>query len=163
MNRLLTLSLLALVFLSACTLTTSEVKEAAVETKPALNLDSIKAAIAASNAAFGECFAKNDSVNFVARYTSDACINPTGMPQICGSAGIGAYFRGGYDMGIRNIKLSTKNVMLGDAYAIETGAYELQLEGGKAIESGKFIVIWKQENGAWKMYQDIWNSDAPAK
>ena len=162
MKQILTLSLMATMFLVACNQTTTEVKETEVA-KPTLNLDSVKAAIAASNAAFGECFAKNDSVNFVARYTSDACINPTGMPQICGSAGIGGYFRGGYAMGIRNIKLTTKDVMLGDPYAIETGNYEVQVEGGKAIENGKFIVIWKQENGAWKMYQDIWNSDAPAK
>lgn len=162
MKRIMTLSLLVIVFFAACNNASTEAK-VAEPAKPAINLDSVKAAIAASNAAFGECFAKNDSVNFVARYTSDACINPTGMPQICGSAGIGAYFRGGYTMGIRNIKLTTKDVMLGDPFAIETGNYEVQMEGGKAIENGKFIVIWKQENGAWKMYQDIWNSDAPAK
>jgi ketosteroid isomerase-like protein len=31
---------------------------------------------------------------------------------------------------------------------------------GNKLEKGKFIVLWKQEKGIWKMYRDIWNSDA---
>ena len=30
-----------------------------------------------------------------------------------------------------------------------------------SAEKGKFIVVWKEENGKWKMHRDIWNSDAP--
>jgi ketosteroid isomerase-like protein len=31
-------------------------------------------------------------------------------------------------------------------------------DGGAVMDSGKFIVIWKQEGGRWKLHQDIWNS-----
>lgn len=128
---------------------------------PGLNLDSAKAAIAASNALFGQAFQKNDSALFVARYASDGCINPTGMPRICGSAGIGAYFRGGYEMGVRDVKLTTEEVLAAEPFVIEVGKYEMLLDKGVSAEKGKFVVIWKQENGVWKMYKDIWNSDAP--
>ena len=29
------------------------------------------------------------------------------------------------------------------------------------MDSGKFIVIWKQEGGQWKLHRDIWNSSMP--
>jgi len=34
---------------------------------------------------------------------------------------------------------------------------------GNTLEKGKFIVLWKEQNGVWKMHKDVWNSDdAPA-
>jgi len=44
---------------------------------------------------------------------------------------------------------------------VETGKYELFVGDKVSAEKGKFIVIWKEENGKWKMHRDIWNSDAP--
>lgn len=89
------------------------------------SLDSVKAQIAASNAIYGDCFAKNDSTTFVACYTSDACINPSGVPKICGSAGINAFFGGAVKMGIKKIVLTTAEVMGGKDGVIETGSYDL--------------------------------------
>jgi ketosteroid isomerase-like protein len=137
----------------------NEAKEAAATNS--FNLDSVKAAIAASNATFGSGFATQDSAGFASHYTSDACINPANMPQICGQQGIIAYFNGGYQMGVRDIKLTTNEVMGGKDGVIETGAYEIFGAQGMSFEKGKFIVIWKEENGKWKMHRDIWNSDAP--
>ncbi len=126
------------------------------------NLDSVKVQITASNLVYGNCFAKNDSATFVGCYTSDACINPTGVPKICGSAGINAFFGGAVKMGIKKIILTTGEVMGGKDGVIETGSYDLQGDGGVSYEKGKFIVMWKEEGGKWKMHRDIWNSDAPA-
>jgi hypothetical protein len=28
-------------------------------------------------------------------------------------------------------------------------------------DSGKYVVRWVEENGTWRMAQDIWNSDLP--
>jgi ketosteroid isomerase-like protein len=140
----------------------NEAKQAGTAAADSFNLDSAKAAIAASNATFGSGFATQDSAGFVSHYTSDACINPANMPQICGAQGIIAYFNGGYQMGVRDIKITTKEVMGGKDGVIETGAYEIFGDKGVSFEKGKFIVIWKEENGKWKMHRDIWNSDAPA-
>jgi hypothetical protein len=30
-----------------------------------------------------------------------------------------------------------------------------------AVDSGKYIVRWAQQNGRWLMVDDIWNSDTP--
>jgi len=128
----------------------------------AFSLDSAKAAIAASNANFGDGFATGDSVSFVSHYAGDACINPSNMPKMCGTAAITAFFNGGYKMGIRGLKITTGEVMGGKEGVIETGTYEMFADKNVSIDKGKFIVIWKEENGKWKMYRDIWNSDMPA-
>jgi ketosteroid isomerase-like protein len=126
------------------------------------NLDSVKAAIAASNISYGNCFATGDSVSFVSHYTSDACINPSNMPQMCGPQAVNGFFTGGYKMGIRALKLTTNEVMGGKDAVVETGNYEVLGDKGVSFDKGKFIVVWKEENGKWKMHRDIWNTDMPA-
>jgi ketosteroid isomerase-like protein len=128
----------------------------------AFSLDSAKAAIAASNKLFGETFATDDSAKFINNYTSNACINPSNMPKMCGPGAITAFFNGGYKMGIRNLKLTTDEVSGGKEAVVETGSYEMYGDKGLVMDKGKYIVIWKEENGKWKMHQDIWNSDMPA-
>ena len=125
------------------------------------NLDSAKAAIVASNKIYGECFASGDSTKFVGCYTADACINPPNMPKMCGPQAITAFFNGGYKMGIRDLKLTTEEVMGGAGSVAEMGKYEVLGDKGVSMDKGKFIVVWKEENGKWKMHRDVWNSDNP--
>ena len=135
--------------------------EAAKTETVGFSLDSAKAAIAASNKVFGACFANGDSTAFANCYASDACINVTNMPRMCGTQAIIAFFNGGHKMGINNVVITTEEVMGGKDAVVETGKYEMFVGDKMSAEKGKFIVIWKEENGKWKMYRDIWNSDAP--
>ncbi len=131
------------------------------EAASSFSLDSVKTAIATSNKIFGDCFAKGDSTTFVSCYTSDACINPSNMPRMCGPQAISAFFNGGYKMGIRHIAITTEELIGGKEAVAEIGKYELHDSAGKALDKGKFIVVWKEENGKWKMHRDVWNSDLP--
>lgn len=135
--------------------------EAAKTEVTGFSLDSAKAAIAESNKTFGKGFATGDSVTFASHYTKDACINPTGMPRMCGTQAIMAFFNGGYKMGVRNIVINTEEVMGGKDAVVETGNYEMFVGDNVSAEKGKFIVVWKEEDGKWKMYRDIWNADTP--
>jgi len=150
---------LATMFFSSCN---NEAAKTEAKEVAAFSLDSAKAAIAASNKIFGETFATGDSTAFANCYTSDACINVTGMPRMCGTGPLTAFFNGGYQMGIRNIKLTTEEVMGGKEAMVETGNYEMFMANNVSVEKGKYIVVWKEENGKWKMHRDIWNSDSPA-
>lgn len=151
---LLCLGILTITF-SACT------DHAASTETPAFSLDSVKTEIAASNKLFGESFATGDSSKFVSCYSSDACLFTPNAPRLCGIQAITAFFNGGYQMGIRNIKLNTEEVSGGETAVVETGSYELFADNNVSIDKGKFIVLWKKENGKWKMHRDIYNSDIP--
>jgi ketosteroid isomerase-like protein len=84
------------------------------------------------------------------------------MPKMCGPQAINAFFTGGYKMGIRNLKLTTDEVMGSKDAVVETGTYEVLGDKGVSFDKGKFIVVWKEENGKLKMHRDIWNTDMPA-
>ena len=157
----LPLATIVAVLLFSCNSETAKTTETAAATS-SFSLDSAKAAIATSNTSFGNCFANGDSATFVKLYSSDACINPSNMPKICGPQGIAAFFNGGVKMGIHNIKLTTTEVMGGKEGVAETGVYEMMGDKGVSLDKGKYMVLWKEEGGKWKMHRDIWNSDMPA-
>jgi ketosteroid isomerase-like protein len=152
--KLLGIVIIAILF-SSCN------NEAAKTETAVFSLDSAKAAFAASNKVFGACFATGDSVAFANCYASDGCIYNANMPKVCGTDGIRSFLNIGYQSGIRNVVLTTEEVMGGKEAVVETGKYEVFIADNVSVEKGKFVVVWKEENGKWKMYRDIWNSDAP--
>lgn len=90
-------------------------------------------------------------------YTAEAKVLPPGAPMIEGLEGIKGYWSQGISaLGIVGAKLSTINVeMCGDS-AIEIGEAELTLKQGPLVNA-KYMVHWKQRNGAWLWDKDIWN------
>tara|TARA_B100000959_G_scaffold285684_1_gene361281 strand:- start:4739 stop:4918 length:180 start_codon:yes stop_codon:yes gene_type:complete len=44
---------------------------------------------------------------------------------------------------------------------IEVGKFTLEGAEGQTIDHGKYIVIWKNEDGQWKVHRDIINSSLP--
>jgi ketosteroid isomerase-like protein len=129
--------------------------------KPDFNLDSVKAEIAASNKSYGESIAKKDSVAFRDHYASDGCIFNSNMPRLCGTPGILGFFNAALGMGISSLNLNTEEVLGGPSTVSEVGNYELKIANGTVVDKGKYVVVWKTENGKWKMYKDIFNSDNP--
>jgi hypothetical protein len=45
--------------------------------------------------------------------------------------------------------------------ANEVGKYRITGEGGKLLDTGKYVVVWKREQGQWKLHRDIWNTSMP--
>ncbi len=71
------------------------------------------------------------------------------------------FFNAALGMGISNLNLNTEEVLGGPTVVSEVGNYELKIANGTVVDKGKFVVVWKMENGKWKMYRDIFNSDNP--
>ncbi len=127
----------------------------------AFNLDSAKAAIDANNAVLIAAIKKGDSASFVSCYTKDGCVMGNNMPKACGAAGLNQFLTGARQMGIENLKLTVTEV-IGDKDLIsEEGVFEILANDGSTLDKGKYIVTWKPENGVWKKYRDIFNSDLP--
>lgn len=127
------------------------------------NLESVKQIIEANHIVYNENFAKGDPTKFAKHYTSDAYIFPSNFSKMGGDDAINTFFDGAYKMGVRNIVLTSNEVMGGPELVVESGVVELFIDNNISIYKGKFIIIWKQENGEWKMFRDIWNTDTPAK
>jgi ketosteroid isomerase-like protein len=68
------------------------------------------------------------------------------------------------DMGItKTVRLETIEAEEHGDTAIEIGKYTDSGGAGNVIDRGKYVVIWKQEGGQWKLHRDIWNSSLSAQ
>ena len=63
-------------------------------------------------------------------------------------------------MGVKSFTLNAGDITGNADQVVETGTWEMG-DGSKTIDKGKYIVVWKKENGNWKLWRDIWNSDNP--
>ncbi len=65
-------------------------------------------------------------------------------------------------MGVKDVKLITDDISGNADIISETGRYEIYADENKLLDKGKYVVVWKPENGGWKMYRDIFNTSMPA-
>lgn len=122
---------------------------------------SIKSEIRSANDRFEQNIGKGDAMGMANLYTEDGMLMPTGSGIIKGKAAIQDFWRGAMGMGIKSAKLETMEVEQCENTAIETGHYTLAGADDQVIDKGKYIVIWKNEGGSWKLQKDIWNSSLP--
>jgi ketosteroid isomerase-like protein len=151
-NRLLTLIVFYLLFYGG-------------EQALAQNADvaKVKAALNSVNTNYGQAFVKGDSSLFLNSYTTDACLLPANSPAICGRQGQLAFFKFAYRSGVRNIVFNTLDVYgLTDQYVTEQGNYEMFGADNNTLGKGKYLVLWKKTTEGWKMFRDMFNSNAPA-
>lgn len=127
------------------------------------NADPTRDGIVASNAQFAANIAKGDTVALTALYTTDAMVMPAGSDNVKGSAAIQKFWQGALNAGLGAAKLTTLEVHGRGASATEVGEYELMDKAGKSLDHGKYIVVWKHEDGKWKLHRDMFSTSVPAK
>jgi len=122
----------------------------------------IRAAIAVPIAHFTAAFSRGDAAGAAAIYTADGQVLPPNSAIFSGQQAIQTFWQGAMDMGIKTVQLETVEVE-GDGHTVyEVGTFTLQGAAGQVIDTGKYVVIWKQEAGQWKLHRDIFNSSRPA-
>lgn len=122
----------------------------------------LQTAIAAANRSFMAMFGAGDAGGMAQAYTANGILLPPQSDFVTGPDAIQAFWQGAMDMGLKDVKLETAELeILGDT-AIEVGKYTLYLMNGQVADAGKYVVIWKNDGGSWKLHRDIWNtSKAP--
>jgi ketosteroid isomerase-like protein len=140
------------IFFSACT----------EQPKPVASFDlaSARKDIEAAVQSQLDFYVKGDSVGYASYYTMDAEFMESNTPVIVGrkniESAISGFIKSGLGLGIK-----TTNVFGGETCLAEQGTYELHTKDGKQADIGKYIVLWKKEDGKWKAFRDIFNSDLP--
>ena len=120
-------------------------------------------AIMAANDRFMDAFNNGDTAGVASLYTDEGQILPPGNDVITGKVGVQGFWQALVEMGIKSAKLETLELNEYTDTAVEVGKYTLGGEDGQVLDQGKYIVIWKQEDGQWKLHRDIFNTSIPAK
>ena len=135
----------------------------AASTSSMANVDSARAEINAVDAAFMKSYPAGDSAAVVALYHADAKIFPPNMPALDakGMGGVSKFFA---TMKPKVFEMQNSEMVPAGDMIMTSGTWKATFGDNDMKDNGKFLVIWKQEGGHWKMYRDMWSSDnAPMK
>lgn len=53
------------------------------------------------------------------------------------------------------VKFTTNSVMTDGEFLFETGLFQFIDKENKVTSEGKYMLVWKQEEGEWKVFRDI--------
>jgi ketosteroid isomerase-like protein len=139
---------------------TSESKDTVTTTTDTYDATMVRTAIEEDNKKFMEHFKKGDSTALAAHYASDGLIMPPNSESV-GRDGLAPLWGSLVRMGLTDLKLTTQDVTGNNDLVVETGTYELYAKD-KMADKGKYVVVWKNESGTWKIFRDIFNTSMAA-
>ena len=118
----------------------------------------LAAAMKATNAIFvNEVVPTRDVAPLDRVYTRDARILPPGSPVIEGRDAIKGFWSAGIAaLDCKSATLETVHAEASGDMIAEIGKAVLTLGNGANVEV-KYVVVWKQEDGAWKWHYDMWS------
>jgi ketosteroid isomerase-like protein len=114
-----------------------------------------------ANERFQEAIRTADSAIMPSLYTSDAKILPPNADAVSGADAIEQYWQSFFNLGIAGAQPLTEEVIPMGDYALEVGQYSVFGQDGAPMDRGKIMVLWRKEDGTWKMHRDTWNSSSP--
>jgi ketosteroid isomerase-like protein len=137
--------------------------------QPADTSASAKQAIDAANAQWPRLTSTGHADSIAEFYAEDAGLMPPNMATIRGKDSVRAFFATINAIDPRpTLTLRAVTVVASGPVAVETGRWHWAFPAGAklppgmaAVDSGKYIVRWAQQNGKWLMVDDVWNSDLP--
>ena len=159
MNKLLSLTTigsLAFLLFIGCTNAENSKTE---ESKSVFNLEEARKGVERSTNEFREALAKGDAKLAASYYTNDAVFMPNNAPTVTGRDSIEALLAGFINAGFTNLDVNSNWTDGCGDHLLDTENWKMS--NGKDTMIGKSLVIWKQEEGIWKMYKDMINTDTP--
>jgi uncharacterized protein (TIGR02246 family) len=121
----------------------------------------LREAIAAAKEAFLAALNRGDAAALAALYTENGQVLPPNSDFVTGKEAIQGFWQAGIDRGFKTATLEAVEVEDHGDTAIEVGNHTFLGSEGQVLAKGKYIVIYKQEEGEWKLHRDIFNSSMP--
>jgi uncharacterized protein (TIGR02246 family) len=121
----------------------------------------MRAVIEAANDVFMATFNRGDAAGLAALYTEDGQLMPPNAGFMTDREAVQGFWQAVMDRGVKKAAIITGEVEGHGDTAIEVSRFQLFGEGEQELDQGKFIVIWKQVDGQWRLHRDIFNSSNP--
>tara|TARA_R110000868_G_scaffold1389_8_gene10724 strand:+ start:3889 stop:4296 length:408 start_codon:yes stop_codon:yes gene_type:complete len=121
----------------------------------------VKEAIAKTNQDFANAMAKGDALGVSNCYTIDGEFMAPGAPAVVGRKNIQNAMAGYIAQGFTQYKVLSI-IVYGNSNVVGVqAAYSLSKPNGIDKDLGKSIQLWKQDDKAWKIFRDCFNSNLP--
>ncbi|MBI1344591.1 MAG: DUF4440 domain-containing protein [Terrimonas sp.] len=147
---------IALLSLCACQQENGGTRETAEKTR-VFDLRKAGNEIKSLDSLFSEKLKSGDSVGLAAMYAKGAAMVSGKKEPIVGEGILSAL--GGWIRSSRKnnstILFTTTDLFGDEQYLIETGMAVTRNDSLQVTSEGKYIVVWKKEEGTWKLFRDI--------
>lgn len=118
-----------------------------------VELQKTRAIIESIDKQFSVDYYNGDSVALANYYSSDAKLGSLKGKEILSFWG--RAIRNSVKDNTRNLLFTTTAFTEDSDYVVELGIYEERDDKNNLKNKGKYLVVWKQENGEWKIYRDM--------
>jgi ketosteroid isomerase-like protein len=125
------------------------------------DLNAAKVIIQEKTKQFTEAHITKDTAFLNNSFTEDAKIFPPNSDIVVGQKAIAQLNYDWVNYGIHEFKEETLSFYGNEDYLIDEGSYYLRYGAENTIDKGKYINIWKNIEGEWKIYSNIWNTNLP--
>ena len=115
-----------------------------------------------TNRLFMDAFSAGDAEKVAGFYTANCRFLPDNSNPVDGRTNVQELVQSMMDGGVSSVELITWEVEDCGDTAIEVGRVVMRGDTDELIDDGKFIVIWKKEEGGWRLHRDIVNSSLSA-
>ncbi len=105
---------------------------------------------------------QKDSAAMVNIYTQDAKVFPPNSDPVIGRPAIAVLTSQYLNMDIKEFREETTAFYGNEDYLIDEGNYIFIYGKDNTIEKGKYLNVWKKEDGDWKIFTNMWNTNMPA-
>lgn len=95
---------------------------------------------------FAQHFFNGDYISLYNMYAKGASL---------GNKSWGNQIRNSIKNDTRSIIYTTTSLSTDSVFLVELGTYEFRDSKGNPKYKGKYLVVWKQEDGNWKLYRDM--------
>ena len=113
--------------------------------------------------ALTDAIKRGDAAGVAAIFTTDAKVMVQGLPTVTGRDAIQKFWQAGFRGGfIKKIRFAPSD-FTGDArdLLVETGTFATLEENGNEKEQSRYLIVWKREEGQWRIHRDVINSEPP--
>jgi len=132
---------------------------AALAALPAVAAD--KSDVAGRAATWEKEYNAGNLAALVALYAPDGCRMPPNQEAVHGKAAILVQLKTSKERGADQVKITVTGADSSDDMGYGIGTYVITGTDGSHVDHGKWMLVSKKVNGAWKTQCDIYNSDMP--
>jgi ketosteroid isomerase-like protein len=124
----------------------------------------LKAKFNETNKTFSKLMLENDLEGMLEYYADNSISLPSYQPMMRGHDAMRESHKQQHQSGVKitAFELTVTDVIANDKLAIEIGTYTISMEipqMGAMDDQGKYVNVWENQGGDWKIRVDTWNTD----
>ena len=122
------------------------------------DLAAMRTMIEEKNGLFTRAHVEGNVATIDAMFTRDAKSFPPGAEAVVGPAALHDFTMEYLKAGIKEFREETTDFYGNEELLIDEGTYVVTYGADNTVERGKYLNVWKQEDGTWKIHANIWNT-----